>query len=118
MPSVNAITLDPSRPAVVYAATERGLRRTTNHGRTWQVVPALGRRTVRAVVIDPQSHSTIYAATSEAGIFRSTDDGVTWTQFNDGLASLSVRALAFGASSTGTVLYAGTEQEGVVDFRS
>ncbi|MFN8360607.1 MAG: T9SS type A sorting domain-containing protein [Candidatus Kapaibacterium sp.] len=58
------------------------------------------------------SGSTIFAGTSSNGLFRSTNNGDTWSQTTVGLTASSVSALAV----SGTTIYAGTYDGGV--FRS
>lgn len=58
--------------------------------------------------------SGILAGTAGNGIFRSTDRGNHWTEINQGLLNLDVRAIAFNPN-TGA-LFAGTQGGGV--FRS
>jgi len=55
-----------------------------------QQLPGLN---VRALAIDPDKPSTIYAGTSERALLRSTDDGATWTPVA-GLPARAVRAVA------------------------
>src|SRR5438477_11414174 len=47
----------------------------------------------------------IFAGTYNYGVYKSTNDGTSWTQINNGLANLNVRGLAVN----GNVVYAGTE---------
>jgi photosystem II stability/assembly factor-like uncharacterized protein len=54
----------------------------------------------------------IFIGTDQAGVYRSTDNGVSWTQANSGLTNTSVSSLAFSGSS----LFAGTTYGGI--FRS
>src|SRR5262245_24423986 len=58
------------------------------------------------------SGTTVFAASARAGVFRSTNNGASWTSVNSGLTDLTVLALAFG----GTSVFAGTNSGGV--FRS
>ena len=37
-----------------------------------------------------KSGSNIFAGTWAAGVFRSTDDGVSWTEVNNGITSMDV----------------------------
>jgi hypothetical protein len=63
---------------------------------------------VLALAIDPRTPSTLDAGTQGAGVFKSTDGGVTWSAANSGLpANAIVQALAIDPS-TPTTLYAGT----------
>src|SRR5512140_3141624 len=56
--------------------------------------------------------SNFVAGTDGAGVFRSSDEGLTWATVNSGLADLVVKSLAV----SGTNLFAGTSTGGV--FRS
>lgn len=64
---------------------------------------------VHAIAIDPANATHVFAGT-EAGVFRSVDNGETWQPFSDGLSSTtflpSVTALAFAPST----LYAGASK--------
>src|SRR2546425_9769254 len=62
---------------------------------------------VRALVIDPQTPTAVYAGTFSDGVFKSTDGGGNWTAASGGLTTLGVRALALDPL-TPTTLYAGT----------
>jgi photosystem II stability/assembly factor-like uncharacterized protein len=129
---VNAIVLDSGDPSTVYVATiggEGAIFESTDGGATWQpensglrwrvkarngkwVTQTLA---VTALAVDPAHPSTLYAATDERGVFRSTDAGGTWHPFNEGLAHHTVTAFAVGA--TGQIVYAGTQDGGVVSLR-
>ncbi|HOE96743.1 MAG TPA: hypothetical protein PLS90_17325 [Candidatus Sumerlaeota bacterium] len=50
-------------------------------------------------------HPYLITNATEFGIFRSTDDGSTWSEVSSGLTNLDVRALVVDAEGT---LYAGT----------
>jgi hypothetical protein len=67
---------------------------------------------VKALAIDPQHPATLYAGTSGAGVFKSTDGGGTWSAFNAGLTNPSVSTLAIDPRAPAQ-LYAGTEGSGV-----
>ena len=117
------LVIDPQRPRTLYAAGS-DVFKSTDGGRVWRVlkgglevdpqIPAV--RNVQALAIHPRIGGTVVAATTldvpaenrDAGVFRSTDGGRSWSRFNDGLPTLSVTALAF--ASTGRVLYAGTSE--------
>jgi len=58
------------------------------------------------------SGTNLFVGTSGDGIFRSTNDGTSWTPVNTGLTNLYVNAFTI----SGTNLFAGTEGSGV--FRS
>src|SRR5262249_50566730 len=70
---------------------------------------------VWSVAVDPNDH--IYAGTSGGGVFRSTDNGASWTQLITGFDSYSyVIVGALAVNSNGDV-FAGTTEGGGV-YRS
>jgi photosystem II stability/assembly factor-like uncharacterized protein len=89
---VRALVIHPTNPNWMWAATAGGgIWRTTNGGGGWfpmtDFMPALA---VASLAIDPITPTTLYAGTGElvgsnssipgAGIFKSTNSGLTWTQ--------------------------------------
>jgi photosystem II stability/assembly factor-like uncharacterized protein len=82
---------------------------------------AQGPREVTALAIDPKAPTTIYAGTHSAqnwsgstdgGVYKSTDAGMSWTLVNYGMGIVHIRALAIDPKNTATV-YAGTRDRGV-----
>jgi photosystem II stability/assembly factor-like uncharacterized protein len=105
------LAIDPRRPRVLYAGTQRGVYRSINGGATWkQHRSGLPQGSwAPALAVDPRA-GTVYAGLVEHGIFRSDDQGVTWTPAGTGLPeSLSVYALALDPAGSGTLL-AGTSE--------
>lgn len=56
------------------------------------------------IVVDPDAPDTVYVAT-EQGVFKTSDGGATWSDFNTGLDTTQIRTLAIGADGR---LYAGS----------
>jgi photosystem II stability/assembly factor-like uncharacterized protein len=117
--TVNALVMDPSSSATLYAGFSRsgssggGVFKTTSAGAAWVPAgPGLPDRPVESLAIDPAAPSRLYAGTSGAGVFTSGDGGVTWTAASVGLGNQAVHALAVSRSG---VVWAGTD-EGI--FRS
>jgi photosystem II stability/assembly factor-like uncharacterized protein len=66
------------------AATSTGLMRSDDRGATWMPVPgALGESTVRAICRHPTQPGSLFASQYGA-IFRSRDDGRSWTPIREG----------------------------------
>ena len=110
--SVFALAVDPAVPAIVYAGTASGLFVSLDGGGGWALVAGLPHTVFGAVVFDPANASTVYAVSTDAGVFKSPDAGTTWTSINAGLAGTNPSTLAVDPSSSST-LYVGTIQNGV-----
>ncbi len=117
---MRSITVDPATPTTLYAAVG-GVYRSVDSGVTWTSVNGnlpstvtAGDGTVSAIVIDSSSPGVnptwgnLYAAADGAGVYASSDGGVTWTLI-PGLpgADDSVLTLALDPLPPAT-LYAGT----------
>jgi photosystem II stability/assembly factor-like uncharacterized protein len=90
----------------VYVAASDGLWRWNGSG--WVTFAELSSYDVRAVAIDRNtSPATIYAGTSEHGVFASRNGGSSWLPMNQGLETLSITKLGTSAAQA-NILYAGT----------
>jgi uncharacterized protein (TIGR03437 family) len=72
----------------------RPLWKSTDSGVTWAPLDALPFALPQVLVVDPTAPNTLYAATTDLGIFKSVDGGVAWTAANSGIARTSVQLLA------------------------
>ncbi len=100
---VYTLAIDPDDPDRLYAGTSTGAFRSTDRGATWSATPLV--RNTRSIAAD--NGGTVYAGTYGYGVHRSTDGGVTWTEFSTGLANNKVLSLALRRED-GTLM-AGTE---------
>jgi len=68
-----------------------GVAVSTDFGETWQAVATgLPNAPVTSIVVDPNSpagNRTLYVGVFEHGVYKSTDDGLTWTPKNIGLGA-------------------------------
>ena len=62
---------------------------------------------VTVLAVDPANPSTVYAGTTSAGVFKSTDSGATWQGAGEGLPTTGISALVIDPVTRSTV-YAGT----------
>jgi len=100
--AIDALAIDPSAPASLYAGTYAGVFKSTNGGGNWTAVnTGLAHPSVLDLAIDPTVPATLYAATG-GGLFKSTNGGASWTA---SLPGRSVWALAIDPSVPAT-LYA------------
>jgi len=85
-----------------------GVTKTTDHCETWTVVGkgTLPEKPATTIVLDPRSPEnarTLYVGILNRGVYKSTDDGRTWTKKSDGLGSpenMSVWRLDLHADGT------------------
>jgi hypothetical protein len=78
----------------IYAATAKGIYKTTNGGRSWtRTSRGLPTGAAHSVLVDPHNRATVYAGTN-GRVFRSQDGGSSWQLFGEGLpAGVAVTAL-------------------------
>ncbi len=88
------ITVDPTNAARIYLGTvDNGIYRSENSGSTWADINGnIGNLHISAIGVDPSSPTTLYAGTN-AGAFRSIDDGALWGAFSTGAGTLAVKDL-------------------------
>jgi uncharacterized protein (TIGR03437 family) len=72
----------------------RPLWKSTDSGATWGPLDALPFAVPQMLVTDPNTPNTVYAASTDLGVFKSTDGGASWTAANNGIATPSVQVLA------------------------
>jgi hypothetical protein len=74
---VRAMTSVRGKPAAYACVTREGLYATWNGGESWQLaMPG----NVHSVAVDPNDSRVIYAGTEPVGLFRSVDEGRSWTE--------------------------------------
>lgn len=110
--TVYSLAVHPRDANVVYAATNRGVFRTTNGGRSWTRRLA---KPAHDIVISHSAPRRVYAGSITAGVFRSSDHGRTWTKTALS-ADSEVLSMAVHPTRPGT-LYAGTRHLSVVKSR-
>lgn len=119
--SVLSLSLDPANPQRLIAGTYNavtptdlyvggvygGIFYTKDGGETWVASKRLSSVTVFALQRLPQKPSVIYASTL-GGIYRSIDDGLSWTDINAGLANEFLHNLCVVPMSNQVVLLSST----------
>jgi photosystem II stability/assembly factor-like uncharacterized protein len=82
----DVVEIEPGHPRTLYAADADRVFKSLNGGDTWQPLGALPHAT--DLEADPRAPGTLYAGTTQQGVYRSTDGGLTWAPLNAGLARL------------------------------
>jgi photosystem II stability/assembly factor-like uncharacterized protein len=118
---INAITIAPGAPDVVYVAAgmcscngtcsrfcqANGVFKSTNGGGSWSAANAgLPGSPVKVLAVDSAVPLTVYAGTDD-GLFKSSDGGGTWNGSSTGLPDNPVQALGVDSTTAGR-LYAAT----------
>jgi photosystem II stability/assembly factor-like uncharacterized protein len=107
---VDVFAFAPSNAQVVYAGMQGGgVFRSADGGRTWSAASgSLGNFTVRALVVDPQNASVVYAGTDN-GFYKTVTAGAGWMRFGPGLHPLNPQILSLALDpQVPSRIYAGT----------
>ena len=121
----NVLAVDPNDSDVLYLGTDDdGIYKSINGGENWEKLIPSASFGVGDIVIDPQNSNNVYIGTvdyfrlsesrgvlGDFGVYKSTDGGTTWEEFNSGLNHLGIFSLEL--SEENRILYAGTRAGGV-----
>ena len=121
----NVLAVDPSDSDVLYLGTDDdGIYKSINGGENWKKLIPTASFGVGDIIVDPQNSNNVYMGTvdyfrlsesrgvlGDFGVYKSTDGGTTWEEFNSGLNHLGVFSLEL--SEENRILYAGTRAGGV-----
>jgi photosystem II stability/assembly factor-like uncharacterized protein len=91
---ITVIAIDPIATQTIYAGTDGGgMFKSTDGAKSWAPINSgltgTYARTIRVLVIDPNTPTTIYASTAY-DLFKSTDGGVKWFRIGEPVACLVV----------------------------
>jgi photosystem II stability/assembly factor-like uncharacterized protein len=110
-PQIWALATD-QRSKLIYAATNNGVFKSSNGGKTWNQTAPVGEFGVRTLAVDPMNPKILYAAVFNGGLYRTSDGGASWTP----LGNLGVvGAIAIDPTDSARI-YAVSNGDGV--FRS
>lgn len=120
---VQAITVHPANPDVIYLGTRSGPYRSTDRGAHWEPLAFPdGGSEVWSILVHPANPRILYAGTSPVGVCRSDDGGDTWRRLPKPaqpervkMKSFVCRVMRFAADSARPdELYAALEVGGVM----
>lgn len=84
--NISALALLPSKPAIIYAGTNRGdILFSEDYGRSWRTITRLP-GAVKKLAVHPAGNNIIYAGLDGAGLAQSFDSGQNWKVLNQELA--------------------------------
>jgi photosystem II stability/assembly factor-like uncharacterized protein len=84
----SALAIAPSDQAIIYGAQGSRLYRSQDGGNSWIQIASAGQRYgIRSLTVHPQDPQTVYATTTENGIYKTTDGGQWWSSLNQTLPS-------------------------------
>jgi photosystem II stability/assembly factor-like uncharacterized protein len=108
------VTVQAQTPAPVrHAPRMRGVDAALLKGLRYRLVgPSRGGRVTTVTGVPSQPH-TFYMGVASGGLFRTTDDGVTWAPITDGKVPLGSTGSIAVADSDPNVIYLGTGSDGV-----
>ena len=121
----NVLAVDPNDSDILYLGTDDdGIYKSINGGENWEKLIPSASFGVGDIIVDPQNSNNVYMGTvdyfrlsesrgvlGDFGVYKSTDGGTTWEEFNSGLNHLGVFSLEL--SEENRILYAGTRAGGV-----
>lgn len=80
-----SIVVHPSKPEILYVATNDAVFKTRDGGSTWTRIPSFSARRVTTLAVDPKFPATVYAGTMGDAVYKSPDGGQHWLPHNVGL---------------------------------
>ncbi len=134
---VDGIALDRNKPDRIYLALGQridekgGVFRSDDRGETWTKLldisyegnGRVARWIGECIAVDPVNSNVIYAGTRKKGLWRSTDDGKTWSKISDvpdgyaGTNPSGVRSIVFDPAEKingrSSIIYVGVPQSGI-----
>jgi photosystem II stability/assembly factor-like uncharacterized protein len=81
---------------------------------SWVTYPLYGGE-MTSIAADPTEPQVVYVGTRDAGVFKTTDGGLTWKQARTGLTFYPIRSLQVDPRNS-EVVYAGTDFNGLWKF--
>lgn len=92
--TIVSIALHPTKPQIIYVATDEAVYKSSDAGATWtRFAGELTRTRVISLAIDPKLSATVFAGTMGDGTYKSPDGGRTWHQFNAGIQKGTISAI-------------------------
>ena len=92
--AIVVITLHPTKPNIIYVATNDYIFKSRDEGQTWEnISKGMTHSRVIALGIDPVYPATIYAGTKGDAVFKSFDGGQRWVSRRNGLDDVTISSV-------------------------
>ena len=103
------IFIDPRDGNILYVCTkEKGLCKTTDGGKTWQMKNKGLFETYTNVIALDDKNGILYLGTSDGGLYKSENDGESWQDFSHGIYGKGITSLAQNYQNANTIYAAGS----------
>jgi photosystem II stability/assembly factor-like uncharacterized protein len=76
---IHVIVAHPTVRDLIFVGTSKGVIRSRDGGRNWQVVEGISDTAIWSVMVHPADHNVVLAGGSSLGTFRSTDGGESFS---------------------------------------
>ena len=93
--AVQAVTVHPANPDVIYLGTRSGPYRSADRGESWERLAFPEGVEVWSLLVHPTNHRILYAGTSPVGVWRSDDGGDTWRRLPGAAQPARVKMKSF-----------------------
>ncbi|TXF89497.1 T9SS type A sorting domain-containing protein [Neolewinella aurantiaca] len=93
---IRNLIMDPTNSQVLLASTNNGVYRTTNGGVTWAAPTTITTQNVQDIAFKPGNPNVVYA--SGKYLWKSTDNGITFTRITNGVPSVDVERIAIAVT--------------------
>ena len=92
--AIVVIALHPTKPEIVYVATNDYIYKTRDGGQTWENLSrGMTHSRVISMAIDPSYPATVYAGTKGDAVFKSYDGGHRWVSQRAGLEDITITSV-------------------------
>src|SRR5438132_14136468 len=92
--AIVVITPHPTKPNILYIATNEYIYKTRDDGRTWEKMSGgMSHSRVIAIAIDPRYPATVYAGTKGDAVYKSSDGGGGWVERKTGLDYVTIHSV-------------------------
>lgn len=111
--TIEAISIAPSDPNVIYGSSKSGtVKKTTNGGTSWTVLDLPQYELIKSIEVHPTNPLEVYiayAGYSDGKVYKSTDGGTTWTNLTGSLPNIPTHKIVYKTGTTDGELFLATD---------